>query len=99
SESARAQTGAPVKRGFSIGRCGPTGHIRTVPSLAPEISVLPSRVKATELTWATWPWKILMRLPDATSQRLTVSSQQAVPRVLPSGEKAMEYTAAECLSL
>src|SRR5204862_207160 len=70
-----------------------TSQILAVPSQLPEASVLPSRLKVTELTGCVWPSRVAISFALATSHNLTVLSSLAEATSLPSELKATPLTA------
>ena len=67
----------------------------TVPSAAPEASLLPSDENLTQQTGARCGW-LARSCPVATSHNLTVRSPLAEAKVLPSGENATDVTSPLC---
>src|SRR5256885_9383740 len=63
----------------------------------PQLATMrPSGLHATLFTRSVCPVSVWSRLPLATSHSLTVRSQLALARVVPSGEKASPRTRLEC---
>src|SRR5439155_8020920 len=75
-----------------------TSHRRIVwsPNPLPETSVLPSAENATARTPPLWLPNRRSFRPVATSHRRIVGSSPTEARVLPSGEKATDWTRPGC---
>src|SRR5438477_192168 len=68
---------------------------RTVLSLDPETTCVPSGEKATDLTESEWPSSDCSGAPVAASQSRTVLSPDPETTCVPSGEKATDETQLE----
>ena len=81
-----------------------TSHTLTVESMCltdrgsplPLARVVPSGLKATELTTSECPLRVRNSVPVETSHSFMVLSQLPLARVFPSGLKATEATRSEC---